>query len=353
MMKSFQKGNVKIAFVKQEVYPDLYVCKNRTSPRELLFSSSGRVGPFGLFSRLDADFIIVKEDHAEECHMWTYDNPNANVEKLRQLKSKKLNEIEGQEFKVPGADICQGELAVSVDEVDWGKYDIVISINISVPSRIVEKHPKLLWCHMSGESGKLQDRAYFGYDLALSQFTRGEYNEKKKVLEFPYTFVGSDDLEKVINNGCNKKKEGIYGEVNCVKERPVTHIPQFDVISNETGEQIKYHKQLIKDNLNEIYYSKYYLKWGGRITRGNGAIEAISLGTPVLMNPADIIHKQILPPEAWIFSQRDAIEKINFYNSNDKAYQALLDRERDLVQLFAYDYPLYGILKAYESKVGF
>lgn len=173
----YHQNNIKIVFVKQEVYPDLYVCKNRTPLRELLFSSAGRVGPFGLFSKLDADFIIVKEDNSKECHMWEYDNSNAEVENLRQLKFKKLNELKGQEFKVPGVNICQGEFAVPVDEVNWSKYNIVISINISIPTRIVEKYPKILWCHMSGEASTMQDTAYFGYDLSLSQFTRGEYNK--------------------------------------------------------------------------------------------------------------------------------------------------------------------------------
>ena len=45
----YQNNHINIAFVKQEVYPDLYVCKNRTPIKELLFSSAGRVGPFGLF----------------------------------------------------------------------------------------------------------------------------------------------------------------------------------------------------------------------------------------------------------------------------------------------------------------
>ena len=111
--------------------------------------------------------------------MWENDNLSEVTKNFRQLKTKKLNEIKGQEFKSPGADICQGELAIPVDEVDRNKYNIVISINISIPGRIVEKYPKILWCHMSGEAGIMQDKAYFGYDLSLSQFTRGEYFEKK------------------------------------------------------------------------------------------------------------------------------------------------------------------------------
>ena len=46
---------MKIAFVKQDCYQDLYVSDKNASVEELLFSSQGRVGPIGLFTLLGAD----------------------------------------------------------------------------------------------------------------------------------------------------------------------------------------------------------------------------------------------------------------------------------------------------------
>ena len=40
---------MRIALVKQDVYQDLYVGDKKMSPQELLYSSSGRVGPISLF----------------------------------------------------------------------------------------------------------------------------------------------------------------------------------------------------------------------------------------------------------------------------------------------------------------
>lgn len=345
---------MKIAFVKQEIYSDLYVCANRTPIDELLFSSMVRVGPFGLFAHLDADFLIVKEDKAKECHAWETElSKDEKASVYRELKTKPLNQLEGNEYWVPGSDKAPGEFAVDVDEVDWSKYDIVISINISVPTRIVVKYPKTLWVHMSGESQYMRFTAYYRYDLALTQMSRCEYNRRLRVLEFPYTFIGSTTLEDVIKKYTDvEKKDGIFGEINCVTERPVRCIPQFDPIVEATGHQIKYHHQLISDNLKELYSAKYYLKIGGRPTRGNGAIEAISLGTPILMSPEDVIHRQILPAEAFVFSAEDAIKKIEYLDSHEDEYQALLRKERELLQTTVYDYPLYGLLKAAEEKNG-
>ena len=61
---------MKIAFVKQDCYQDLYVSDKNASVEELLFSSQGRVGPIGLFTLLGADYYIVKEEKNKECHFW-------------------------------------------------------------------------------------------------------------------------------------------------------------------------------------------------------------------------------------------------------------------------------------------
>lgn len=99
-----------------------------------------------------------------------------------------------------------------------------------------------------------------------------------------------------------------------------------------------------------MYKAKYYLKVGGRQTRGNGAIEAISLGTVALLSPSDIICGQVLPKEAWVFNAEDAIEKINYLNSNPEEYKKLLELERNLVQQFVIDYPKFWLEKAVELK---
>ena len=103
-------------------------------------------------------------------------------------------------------------------------------------------------------------------------------------------------------------------------------------------------------HLIEMYKAKYYLKVGGRQTRGNGAIEAISLGTVVLLSPSDIICGQVLPKEAWVFNSEEAIEKINYLNSHPEEYEKLLELERALVQQFVIDYPKFWLEKAVELK---
>ena len=351
-MGKMNNKELKIALIKQVVYQDLYVCGNNSTPEEMLFSSMCRVGPIGLFTLYDADFYILNEEKDKECQVWKKIIPGMTKE-YRKLVNTPVNKIKGLEFYCPETDECNGDYSVSCNSIDWGKYDVVISINCSVPYRVVKKYQRTLWCYMIGEANFLQDQVYFGYDVSLNQLIRGEYNKSKRIIDFPYTFVGPDCLEKMISGlyGKVENKNGIYGEINTTTERPVKRIPQFEPISESTGQPIKVHKQKLRDNLLEIYNSKYYLKVGGRITRGNGAIEAISLGTMVLISPEDIICRQIIPKEAWVYNADDAIEKIKYFDNNPEEYNRVLNLERELVKLFVIDYPMEHIYQAHETKL--
>lgn len=346
---------LKIAFVKQDCYQDLYVAERNASAREMLFSSQGRVGPIGLFTMFDCDFFIVKEDKSHECRFWEKTAiRRQTIKNDRALKNITLDKIPGQEFKKPGSDKPNGYYAVDLNSVDWSVYNIVICINIAFPTKVVQKYNQTLWCYMIGAANFAMDKVYYGYDVSFNQENCGRYNRVTGVLDFPYTFVGPNCLEKILREylGRDGKKIGIYGEINTTTERPVKRIPQFEPISAATGQPIKIHQQLIKDNLIEMFDAKYYLKVGGRITRGNGAIEAISCGTVVLMHSDDIICRQILPQNAWVKDAEEAIKKIRFLDEHPEEYIKLLEEERLLLKTFILDYPVYYLEKLYYQKNG-
>ena len=170
----------KIALVKQEVYQDLYVCP--TSEKDagnILFSSQGRVGPIALMAELGADFYIVHEEPQWETQLYRKVIPHL-AKHLYLLKTQTLDKIPGQEFKRPGSAHANGDFAVSCYSVDWGAYDIVISINISLPTALVRQYPHTLFAYMIGEANMATRTARFGYDVTLNQLARGivEYRQE-------------------------------------------------------------------------------------------------------------------------------------------------------------------------------
>lgn len=327
----------KIALVKQEVYQDLYVCPtSEKDAGKILFSSQGRVGPIGLMAELGADFYIVHEEPQWETQIYRKVIPHLS-KYLYMLKTQTLDKIPGQEFKRPGSPHANGDFAVSCYSVDWGAYDIVISINISLPTKLVRQYPRTLFAYMIGEANMATHTARFGYDVTLNQMARGIVAERGGVVDFPYTFVNGHTLENIMAQKLRRptKNQGVFMEINSTKERPVTRIPDHFKPLAESGQEIILHKQLISENLQSIYDAKYFVKMGGRTIRGNSVAEAISLGTLAIMNRDEVIHKELITDACNVKTMDEVIALINRLEQDPDEYQRLLqEQQQNLSRLF-------------------
>ena len=260
---------MKIALVKQEVYQDLYVCPvTEKNAANILFSSMGRVGPIGLMAELDADFYIVKEEPEYETQIYRKVIPHISKH-LYLLKTETLDKIPGQEFKQPGSPFPNGKFAIDCHDIDWSKYDVVISINVSLPTSVVRSYPQTLFAYMIGEANMATGSVHFGYDVTMNQMARGIISKKCGIMDFPYTFLSSDTLQKIMQNHLGRESEnkGIFMEINSTTERPVTKAPAHFQPLIDAGYEIILHKQRIFDNLKSIYDAKYFVKMGGRHIR--------------------------------------------------------------------------------------
>lgn len=348
---------MRIAFVKQDVYLDLYVHGRSGTPADLIFSSNARVGPVGLFTRLGADFLIVRECADSECRIWEKVIPHYRPEWFRDLQTKPVHATRLPEarFFSPGSPYAHDRFAVAVDEVDWAQYDIVIGINIAIPRRIVERHPGILWCYMIGEANVHMDEVVDGYDVCLNQETGGRVAARPGIVDFPYTFSGGDCLAQLMRGALQResRRHGIFIEVNSLTERPAVRAPAHLLPLTATGHPLRLHRQNIRENLTELFDAKYFVKLGGRAIRGNSVIEAISCGTVVLMNPAELYHAQLLPRDAWIYSVEDACRKIATLEADPARLARLREAQQARVEGFAFEAPWESLRNCLAHKRAF
>ena len=345
-------NNLRIALVKQEVYQDLYVCPcTEKDVANILFSSQGRVGPIALMAELGADFYIVKEEPEKETRIYRKVIPHI-AKHLYLLKTQTLDKIPGQEFKQPGSTHANGEFAVSCYDVDWGKYDIVISINVSLPTRLVLQYSNTLFGYMIGEANMATSKACFGYDITLNQMARGIVARKCGVVDFPYTFVKDDTLEKIMQKhlGRPSARKGIFMEINSTKERPVTRVPDHFKPLTDKGYDIILHKQKIFDNLLSIYDSKYFVKMGGRAIRGNSVAEAVSLGALAIMNRDEVIHGELIIDECNVKTMDEMVCLINRLEKNPEEYAKLLSKQREVLNKYFYEAPVRSLANCLQDK---
>lgn len=201
LMESWVKElrGLKIAFVRQDVFLDLYCADPRLAGPELVRNSVQRTGPAGLLVDLQADYWILKEDPAPECSIW--------MEKIANDPNPQPEAYRSQKDRPPRANFSTtfASHAVKADDVPWENYDLVVSIDISVPFRVISKTRRPLWAYLPGDPGvptaKRSLREPPGnYNLSLSHGFRRypvRPNLGPRTIEFPYTFLRQSTWKKV------------------------------------------------------------------------------------------------------------------------------------------------------------
>ncbi len=346
------KDKPKIALLKQEVYQDLYVCPaTEKDPEAILLSSMGRVGPIGLVAELGADFYIIKEGREWETRIYRKVIPHI-AKNLHLLKTQTLDKLPGQGFKRPGSPHPNGRFAVDGREIDWGVYDIVISINVALPTDVVLRYPRTLFAYMIGEANLATGGVHFGYDVTLNQMARGIVAERPGRVDFPYTFVGAHTLERIMRRYLRRpsRRRGIFMEINSTAERPVTSVPDHFKPLEETGELILLHRQLIGENLTNLYDAKYFIKWGGRNIRGNSVAEAVSLGALAVMNRNEVTHKELIIDECHATSMESLLSIVDRLNRDPGLYEKLKAKQRAVLQDLFFDKPLLSLENCLRAK---
>lgn len=343
---------LRIAFVKQDVYQDLYVVPtSEHDPAAILFSSMGRVGPIGLMADLGADFYIVKEDPEPETQIYRKVVPGLS-RYFYLLKTETLDKIPGQEFKRPGSPVPQGRYAVAAENIDWGTYDVVISVNVSLPARLVRKYPRTLFAYMIGEANLATHKARFGYDVTLNQMARGIVATGMGEIDFPYTFLRGDTLQRIMYAALGRapKKQGVFMEINSTRERPVTRVPDHFLPLQDAGQPVHLHRQLIRENLTAIYDAKYFVKMGGRPIRGNSVAEAVSLGTLAIMDSREVTHHELIIPECDVRTMDDVLALIRRCEAEPAYYATLVDRQQATLDDLFFRRPIQSLAAALDAK---
>jgi hypothetical protein len=331
------KAYPKIALVKQEVYADLYCCPVGSDSRTIVLSSLLRSGFVGLFTKCNADFIIVKLDNAAECQVWKeFSSNNMKLQKMLDLRHK-LPETNLLPHSFP-----QGNYAVNVDDVDWGQYDIVISLNISIPERVTTRFRNTVWSYCIGEpymetfqkSSKIPVK---GYDLFLNQrFRRRETGNQFHEIDFPYYLQYYGCFNDLLNLKENiEEKAGIIIEkhsLRLMKDKEINQLEQFGPIYFQEGNT--------EQMLRTVLKAKYYYRLGGPRRWGNAMIEAAAGGCLFLGNKNEFVNKSLFSNFTHIRSMDEFLRKVEILEINKKKYQQELCFLKSNVTTLCFNRPM-------------
>lgn len=353
----------RIALVKQDCNEDLYCCGPDATAFETITSTLLRSGPASLFTLFDTRFFIVRTEPDAECNIWK--------EKSDPLQWAPQAWFEAFREHVPGRDHGQSQFARSVDDIPWQEFDLVISIDVSVPARVTARFPQVVWAYYVRELKAPSWRASFaaplpGQDLYLSQlFAPRKERHAPHVVDFPYHFHHCGVFHQLSGRGStlnadDTRRRGVFVEYHTARtasRAELQALAEFgpvyaclatdDQFDAKSGERIPA-RSMSPEGLHALMTSKYHVKWGGRAIFGTAKIEAIAAGCVVLSDLArdgtPFLHSKATAITDF-GSLLDALRKLEL---DTALYERERTRQRMLVDYLCYLRPANELLDAWQ-----
>lgn len=187
----------RVALVRQSAYPSLYAPGSASGWEGRVLSAGKHLGPFAFLSELRADYWVVRHGPDVETHAWR-EKYASDPDPATSIRAR-------DEAMRAWEESAEGVGAVSVEDVPWDRYDLVVGLDVPVPSRIVEKNPHTLWAYFSTEGGGSLHKTSLvspraGYRLYLNHgFRRFRVRpgNRAHVLEFPFTFQSAQGWDQL------------------------------------------------------------------------------------------------------------------------------------------------------------
>ena len=317
----YKKTPLKVCLVKTTACRELY---NRISPcptDQLIFSSTYRTGPIGLIQSLYGDMLIVNTVPDYESQVFIRrEGGNPESYRLRVEKESLLSSF-----------------ALDVETIEWGKYDLVVAFENSVPSRVAKEYPNVTFVSML-EDHRCIDYRRFRHNLPAGYKMFFNLRSGPSPHDFSYGFREASALEKLLPD--IEKKEIILVENH---EDPKT----CDILENLTGMRaIKYSSDSAKGFYELIRSAKFFVSLKpSRPLGGLASIDAISSGTIVVANRYKAWNPHPICPDLQATDCISAAKIINRLNASSILYNDMLLKQNTLLQYYCYDRPLGQILK--------
>ena len=318
---------MRICLVKQVSCYDLYTTLS-PDVGALARSSTCRSGPLALweFPGATVDFRIVSDSPEEECLV----GPRLWAEY-----------VEGWDYKR-----WEGHVD-SPESVDWDAYDIVISVDIAVPERVVRRHRHTLWCYMFLEGvpeepfGKHADAPAYSYNAYLNHkpprrlLARASVQcvrmlaTRRAVLDFPYYLLSDTTLSRIYAPSSTTPRGGL-----CLASTSKDHLSpataaklrDFGVLRQSYESLTEFHTQMAA--------SKYFVVLAGSPPRTGGAlVDAVSAGCVVLAPSLSVrSFRSFLLPELDFSNDDELVRRVEALESDAALYEQARARQADIVR---------------------
>ena len=332
---SFWKSR-RVALVRQTAYRGAYLPGAKRNWTNVVLTANAHLGPFSFLAELNADYFVTSQTPEPETCLWKEKfagDPNPEIAFRRIEAWQEEQETMG---------------VVNCDQIRWDDYDLVIGLDIPIPTRIVTKSKRTMWAYYSVEAGgSLHKRSLMdtvqGYHLYLNHCFR-RYRarpcNKTHVLEFPFTFQSAASwkhLAKETTGGDANRRGAVVDRASWQShagEKPTFMTP----LSGNAAAYIRL-----------MSSSEFAIRTDPKTRWGNWALEAIQAGCLFLGRADSLAMPGVLLPELIVADLSSAHKKIEGLLKNPLHMQSLVQTQAALAEHLAFRRPLMD-LTAYAEK---
>ena len=327
---SFWK-NRRVALVRQTSYRGAYLPGGKRNWTDVVLTANAHLGPFSFLAELNADYFVVRQTSEPETYLW----------------KGKFSEDPNAESAYRGIEAWQEEQetmgVVDCDQIRWDDYDLVIGLDIPIPTRIVAKSKRTMWAYYSVEAGGALHKSSVqkpasGYHFYLNHCFRryrARPSNNNHVLEFPFTFQSAASWERLA-------KETAGGDA--YRQGAVVDRASWQ---SHSGEKLEFMTPLAGD-VATVYIqlmaaSRFAIRTDSRTRWGNWALEAIQAGCLFMGRAESLAMPGVLLPDLIVQDLASAQKTMEALLKDSFRMQALAHTQSALAEHLAFRRPLMDL----------
>lgn len=338
-VKDFWAGR-RVALVRQSACLSGYLPTSKCLWQKEVLTSRYHLGPFAFLSDLHADSFVVKQDPAPETGFWwekhAGDPDPAASRKTMESWIAAQEEMEG---------------VVACGDVRWDDYDLVVCLDIPIPTRLAHQTRKTLWAYYSVEAGgALHENSLLrpvpGYHLYLNHSFRRyriRPRNRKHVLEFPFSFqsaAGWRELMGYVGIPTAPRSGAIVDKFSWL-DVPENSSPELSFTRlGKEGERWPAAKCV-----ETLAGRRFAIRTEPRKRWGNWSIEAVQAGCVFLGRAASMDMKGALLPELVVRDLREAQTRMNELLQEPEKLRTLQQLQAAMVEHLAFRRPLADLTR--------
>ena len=326
---SFWKSR-RVALVRQTAYRGAYLPGVKRNWTDVVLSANAHLGPFSFLAELNADYFVTRQTPDPETYLWKgkfANDPNPETA---------YRDVEAWQEEQEAMDV------VDCNQIRWDDYDLVVCLDIPIPTHIVSKSKKTIWAYYSVEAGGTLHKSstlnpVSGYHFYLNHCFR-RYRarpcNKNHVLEFPFTFQSTASWKHLAKEttGGDANRQGAVVDRGSWQSHPGEKPTFMTALSGDAAAYIRL-----------MSSSQFSIRTDPKTRWGNWALEAIQAGSLFLGRADSLAMPGILLPELIVTDLPSAHKKIKALLKDPLHMLSLAKTQAALAEHLAFRRPLMDL----------